>query len=92
VLYVPASRDPARHLRQVAGSLIHPLLRAVQLGTSRRRRRYTRVNFVWRKLRPGQLETNRWLAGGGGTDASRSVAASAQAGEDMEAAPGKTVA
>jgi putative ATP-dependent endonuclease of OLD family len=30
VLYVPASRDPARHLRQVAGSLIHPLLKAVQ--------------------------------------------------------------
>jgi putative ATP-dependent endonuclease of the OLD family len=30
VLYVPASRDPARHLHKVAGSLIHPLLRAVR--------------------------------------------------------------
>jgi putative ATP-dependent endonuclease of OLD family len=36
VLYVPASRDPARHLRQVAGSLIHPLLRAVQWADATR--------------------------------------------------------
>lgn len=36
VLYVPASRDPARHLRQVAGSLIHPLLRAVQWAEATR--------------------------------------------------------
>jgi putative ATP-dependent endonuclease of the OLD family len=36
VFYVPASRDPARHLRQVAGSLIHPLLRAVQWSDATR--------------------------------------------------------
>ncbi|MEP6822743.1 MAG: TOPRIM nucleotidyl transferase/hydrolase domain-containing protein [Chthoniobacterales bacterium] len=36
VLYVPASRDPARHLRHVAGSLIHPLLKAVQWSDATR--------------------------------------------------------
>jgi putative ATP-dependent endonuclease of OLD family len=30
VLYVPAARDPMRHFRDIAGSLIYPLLRAVQ--------------------------------------------------------------
>lgn len=37
VLYVPASRDPARHLRQAAGSLIHPLLKAVQWSDATRK-------------------------------------------------------
>ena len=36
VLYVPATRDPARHLRHVAGSLIHPLLKAVQWSEATR--------------------------------------------------------
>lgn len=36
VLYVPASRDPARHLRSAAGSLIHPLLKAVQWSEATR--------------------------------------------------------
>ena len=36
VLYVPATRDPARHLRHVAGSLIHPLLKAVQWSDATR--------------------------------------------------------
>ncbi|MGC1478877.1 MAG: TOPRIM nucleotidyl transferase/hydrolase domain-containing protein, partial [Chthoniobacterales bacterium] len=37
VLYVPASRDPVRHLRRAAGSLIHPLLKAVKWSDSTRK-------------------------------------------------------